>query len=165
MLYGIPPEGNDLPQLQPVMTFNSRVFAVRAVQPGEPLGYGATYIAKRPMRIGLVCAGYADGYPQTAPSGTPIAVDGRRTSLVGRVSMDMLMTDLTDLPETGLNSEVELWGRTIRVSDIASASSRIPYELVCNVRRAPIVHRDVASTDSEQEIEPRSTLNHGVCAG
>lgn len=165
MLYGIAPEGNELPQLQPAMTFNTRVFAVRSLQPGEPVGYGATYVAKRPMRVGLVCAGYADGYPQTARSGTPIAVEGRRTALVGRVSMDMLIADLTDLPEAGIDSEVELWGRAVRVSEVASAAGRIPYELVCNVRRAPIVHRDAASAASEQEIAPRFAADQGVCAG
>ena len=143
MLYGIPPEGNELPQLQPVMTFNSRVFATRTVLPGEPIGYNATYVAKRPMRVGLVCVGYADGYPQTAPSGTSIAVDGRRTSLLGRVSMDILTVDLTDLPNAGLGSEVELWGRTIRVAEVAAACGRIPYELVCHVRRAPVSYRGV----------------------
>lgn len=146
MLYGIPPESNELPHLRPVMTFGSRVFAVHALQPGESLGYGATYVANRAMRIGLACAGYADGYPQTAPSGTPIAIDGRRTELVGRVSMDMLMVDLTGLPGAGVGSEVELWGRTVRVSEVAAAAGRIPYELVCNVRRAPFVYRDTATT-------------------
>ncbi len=165
MLYGIPPEGNELPQLQPVMTFESRVFAVRSLQPGEPIGYGATYVAERPMRVGVVCAGYADGYPQTAPSGTPIAVDGRRTSLVGRVSMDMLIVDLTGMPDTGIHSKVELWGRTVRVSEVAAAAGRIPYELVCAVRRAPIVYREIASADSEQEVAPRIASNQSVCAG
>jgi alanine racemase len=165
MLYGIPPEGNELPQLQPAMTFNSRVFAVRSLQPGEPVGYGATYIAERPMRVGLVCAGYADGYPQTARSGTPIAVDGRRTSLVGRVSMDMLIADLTELPDAAVDSEVELWGRTIRVSEVAAAAGRIPYELVCNVRRAPIVYRDAESGESEQEIALQFASNQGVRVG
>lgn len=165
MLYGIPPEGNELPQLQPVMTFESRVFAVRSLQPGEPIGYGATYIAERPMRVGVVCAGYADGYPQTAPSGTPIAVDGRRTSLVGRVSMDMLIVDLTGMPDTGIHSKVELWGRTVRVSEVATAAGRIPYELVCAVRRAPITYREMASAGSEQELAQRIVPTQSVCAG
>ncbi|NLG76912.1 MAG: alanine racemase [Xanthomonadaceae bacterium] len=152
MLYGIPPEGNELPQLQPAMTFNSRVVAVRSLRPGEPIGYNATYVAQRSMRVGLVCVGYADGYPQTAPSGTPIAVDGRRTSLVGRVSMDMLSVDLTDLPDAGLGSEVELWGRTIRVAEVAAACGRIPYELVCHVRRAPVTYRGLEATTENKSL-------------
>jgi alanine racemase len=97
------------------------------------------------MRIGLVCAGYADGYPQSAPSGTPVAVDGKRTATVGRVSMDMLSVDLTNLPNAGIGSEVELWGRTVRVSEVAKASQRIAYELVCGVKRAPLVYKDAAA--------------------
>ena len=117
------------------------------------------------MRVGVVCAGYADGYPQTAPSGTPIAVDGRRTSLVGRVSMDMLIVDLTRMPDTSIHSKVELWGRTVRVSEVATASGRIPYELVCAVRRAPMVYREIASADSEQEVAPRIESTQSACAG
>lgn len=146
MLYGIAPEGNVLPNLRPVMTFNSRIFAVRTVQTGEALGYGATYIAPRPMRVGLVCAGYADGYPQTAPSGTPVAVAGRRTCIVGRVSMDMLMVDLTDIPQAREGSEVELWGRTVPVAEVAKASGRIAYELVCNVKRVQFQYSDSLAT-------------------
>ncbi len=140
MLYGISPEGCELPNLQPVMSFCSRIFGIRDVPAGESLGYGATYVTKQPMRVGLVCAGYADGYPQTAPSGTPVAVNGHRTMLVGRVSMDMLMVDLTRVPDAIIGSEVELWGQTIRVTEIAKAAGRIPYELVCNVRRARITY-------------------------
>jgi alanine racemase len=152
MLYGIAPEGNELPNLQPVMTFNSSVFAVRAVRPGDALGYGATYVASRAMRVGLVCVGYADGYPQTAPSGTSVAVDGQRASLVGRVSMDMLMVDLTDLPNAGIGSDVELWGATIQASEVAKASGRIAYELLCNVKRVPLLYRD-STLDNEETLD------------
>jgi len=140
MLYGVAPAGTVQSQLQPVMTFGSTVFAERTLLAGEAVGYGASFIAPRRMRIGLVCAGYADGYPQTAPSGTPVAVDRQRTALIGRVSMDMLAVDLTELPSAGIGSEVELWGRTIRVAEVAAASSRIAYELLCNVKRAGIVY-------------------------
>jgi alanine racemase len=142
MMYGIAPQGNELPHLVAAMTFTSQIFAVRDIQAGEPIGYGATFVATRTMRVGIVCAGYADGYPQTAATGTPIAVNGLRTSLVGRVSMDMLMVDLTNLPSVGIGSDVELWGPTIRVTDVAKAAGRIAYELVCNVKRAPRVYRD-----------------------
>jgi alanine racemase len=145
MLYGISPGNEEQPNLVPAMTFASHVFAVRSVQPGDAIGYGATFVVDRPMRIGLVCAGYADGYPQTAPSGTPVAVDGKRTTIVGRVSMDMLTVDLTDLPNVGIGSEVELWGRTVRVSEVAKASQRIAYELVCGVKRARLVYKGAAA--------------------
>lgn len=152
MLYGIAPAAHPAPDLQPVMTFNSQVFAVRTLQRGDSLGYGAGYVATEGKRIGLVCAGYADGYPQNAPAGTPIGVAGQRTSLVGRVSMDMLTVDLTELPHAGIGSEVELWGRRIRVAEVASASGRIPYELLCNVRRAPLEYQDRALAERNKHV-------------
>jgi alanine racemase len=144
MLYGVAP-ANAVMDLQPVMTFNSRVMAVRTLRKGEALGYGATYVADRDRRVGLVCAGYADGYPQTAPTGTPIGVDGRRTSLLGRVSMDMLCVDLTDLPDANVGSAVELWGKNIRIAEVAKASGRIPYEVLCSAKRAPLAYVDAAA--------------------
>lgn len=109
-LYGADPLAESTAGLQPVMGLHSQVFAVRTLQPGDPLGYGARHVARRPTRVGLVAMGYADGYPRTAPDGTPVAVDGQAAQLIGRVSMDMLTVDLTDLPEAGIGSAVELWG-------------------------------------------------------
>jgi alanine racemase len=140
-LYGVAPHGEPVPQLRPAMTFESSVFAVRTLEPGESLGYGATFTATQRTRVGLVCAGYADGYPQTAPSGTPVAVDDQPTQLIGRVSMDMLTVDLTSLPEAGVGSVVELWGSQVPVAAVARASGRSPYELLCSVKRAPLVYR------------------------
>ena len=135
-LYG----SNPLPaadvDLRPVMTLESRVFAVRELAAGAPLGYGARFHAPHPMRIGLVAAGYADGYPRSAPDGTLVAVDGRPARLVGRVAMDMLTIDLTELPEAGVGSRVELWGKQIPVDSIAQAVGTISYELLCNAKRA-----------------------------
>ena len=135
LLYGadpMPGEGNGL---QPVMSLESGIIAVREIETGEPLGYGARFIAERPTRVGLVAMGYADGYPRVVPDGTPVAVDGLRTRLIGRVSMDMLTVDLTDLPDAGLGSRVELWGSNIPVNRIAEAAGTIAYELLCNVKR------------------------------
>lgn len=140
ILYGVSPNGEAVPALQPVMTFESSVFAVRTLEPGESLGYGATFTATRRTRVGLVCAGYADGYPQTARTGTPLAVDGHATTLIGRVSMDMLTVDLTALPDAGVGSTVELWGSQVPVDAVARASGRSPYELLCSVKRAPLVY-------------------------
>lgn len=162
MTYGIAPQGNELPHLTPAMKFTSRVFAVRDVAAGESLGYGATFVATRAMRAGLVCAGYADGYPQTAGTGTPIAVNGDRTSIVGRVSMDMLMVDITNLPGAGIDSEVELWGPTIKVTEVARAAGRIAYELVCNVKRAPLVYRDRLAKDFEDAASDQLGAGHRV---
>lgn len=104
MLYG----ANPLPthsvlteRLRPVMTMQSKIFAVREIGIGEPVGYGARFVAQRPTRVGVVALGYADGYPQFAPNGTPVQIDGQPGTLIGRVSMDMLTVDLTDLPDAG----------------------------------------------------------------
>jgi alanine racemase len=142
MLYGVTTHGREVPELQPVMTFESRVFNVRTLEPGDSLGYGGTFVASERTRVGLVCAGYADGYPQTAAIGTPIAVDGQLTTLIGRVSMDMLTVDLTNLPNAGVGSSVELWGPRVPVAIVAKAANRSPYELLCAVKRAPLMHEN-----------------------
>ena len=126
--------------LLPVMCLESEVFAVKTLQPGEALGYGGTFIAEYPTRVGLVAIGYADGYPRSAPTGTPVAIDGQPSRLVGRVSMDMLNVDLTALPEAGIGSRVELWGRQIDINTVAQRANTIAYELLCNVKRVQRVY-------------------------
>ena len=97
--------------LQPAMSLEARIIAVQQLQPGDSVGYGSTFTAGRPMRIGIVACGYADGYPRLCPTGTPVLIDGQRSRTVGRVSMDMLTVDLSDLPQAGFGSSVTLWGR------------------------------------------------------
>ena len=124
--------------LQPVMSLRSKVIAVQSLNAGDRVGYGGTWSAERSMRVGVVACGYADGYPRQAPSGTRVAVDGRSTEIVGRVSMDMITIDLTDLPEAGEGSPVELWGEVVPVDDVATAAGTIGYELLCRVtQRVP----------------------------
>jgi alanine racemase len=135
LLYGADPMPDENHGLKPVMTLGSAIIGVRDLPAGQPVGYGARFITERPTRVGLVAMGYADGYPRTVPDGTPVAVDGKLTRLIGRVSMDMLTVDLTDLPGTGVGSEVELWGATVPVNTIARAAGTIAYELLCNVKR------------------------------
>jgi alanine racemase len=140
MLYGadpMPAGGNDL---HPVMTLESKVVAVRELAVGDPLGYGARFHAARPTRVGLVAMGYADGYPRATPDGAPVAVDGKLTQLIGRVSMDMLTVDLTDLPDAGIGSKVELWGGQVSVNQVAQGVGTISYELLCNVKRVSFVY-------------------------
>ena len=124
-------------RLQPVMTLESQIISVRELPAGEPVGYGARFVSERPTRVGVVAMGYADGYPRHAPTGTPVMVDGQLTRLIGRVSMDMLTVDLTDLPQAGLGSRVELWGQNVLASDVAQAAGSIPYQLFCNLKRVP----------------------------
>jgi alanine racemase len=123
--------------LRPVMQVGSEIIAIREIAAGEPVGYGGRFVASRPTRVGLVAFGYADGYPRSAPDGTPVAVDGQRVPLVGRVSMDMLTVDLTELPSARVGSEVELWGRDVPVDEVAARAGTIAYELLCNAKRAP----------------------------
>ncbi|ERI50210.1 alanine racemase [Pseudomonas sp. EGD-AK9] len=143
MLYGATPfeqAQEQAARLKPVMTLESKVISLRELPAGEPVGYGARFVSERPTRVGVVAMGYADGYPRHAPTGTPVAVDGQLTRLIGRVSMDMLTVDLTDLPQAGLGSRVELWGKQVLASDVALAAGSIPYQLFCNLRRAPLLY-------------------------
>lgn len=136
MLYGATPfadlSAHDL-GLRPSMTLAARVIAVREVAVGESVGYGAAWIAERPSRIAIVSCGYADGYPRHAPSGTPVLVEGQRAPLAGRVSMDMLAVDITELSEAGIDSPVELWGSSLPVDEVAAACGTIGYELLTKV--------------------------------
>ncbi|MEO8937183.1 MAG: alanine racemase [Burkholderiaceae bacterium] len=146
MLYGASPfatRGAAEFGLQAAMQLESRLIAVQHLQAGEGIGYGHRYAAEREMRIGVVACGYADGYPRVAPNGTPIAVAGVRTRVVGRVSMDMLTVDLTPIPQANVGSHVELWGSNVPVDDVAQAAGTVGYELLCAVApRVPVVTID-----------------------
>lgn len=135
LLYGADPMPGEGHELQPVMTLESAVMAVREIAAGQALGYGGRFVAERKTRIGLVAMGYADGYPRAVPDGTPVAVDGQPARIVGRVSMDMLTVDLSELPDAGMGSSVELWGRQVPINRVAQAAGTIAYELLCNVKR------------------------------
>jgi len=119
--------------LLPVMTLESALIAVRDISAGDHIGYGCTFTADRPMRVGVVACGYADGYPRHAPSGTPVLVAGRRTRTLGRVSMDKLCVDLTDLPKVSLGATATLWGEGLPADEVAAAAGTISYELFCAV--------------------------------
>lgn len=130
--------------LQPTMTLRSRLIAVQQLHPGDTVGYGSSYTASAPQRIGIVACGYADGYPRHCSTDTPVLVDGVRTGTVGRVSMDMLAVDLRPVPAAGLGSEVTLWGRgpgdtLLAIDEVARAAGTIGYELMCALaRRVPV---------------------------
>jgi len=121
--------------LKPVMTLSSRVIALRELAPGQAVGYGASWRASRRSRVATVAAGYADGLLRSLPSGAPVLVAGRRASLVGRVSMDMITVDVTDLDDVQVGSEVVLWGEGLPVDEVAAAAGTISYELLCAVTR------------------------------
>ncbi|KXU38574.1 alanine racemase [Ventosimonas gracilis] len=143
MLYGATPFAQAQSQaarLQPVMTLESKIISVRELPIGEPVGYGGRFVSIKLTRVGVVALGYADGYPRHAPNGTPVAIDGKPSRLIGRVSMDMLTVDLTDLPQAGLGSRVELWGKQVPASEVAQYAQTIPYQLFCNLKRAVRVY-------------------------
>ncbi len=119
--------------LRPVMSLTGALIAIRQVEAGESVGYGAGWVAQRPSRIGTVSCGYADGYPRSAPAGREVVIRGQRVPLAGRVSMDMLAVDLTDLPQAQLGDAVELWGAQLPIDELAQACGTIGYELLTKV--------------------------------
>ena len=130
--------------LLPAMTLASRLIAVQQLQPGDTVGYGSSFTASRPMRIGVVACGYADGYPRLCPTGTPVLINGVRSRTVGRVSMDMITVDLNPVPEAGMGSAVVLWGRAangavLAIDEVAAQAGTVGYELMCALaQRVPV---------------------------
>jgi alanine racemase len=147
-VYGSAPDfpGHDIAHwgLEPTMTLATRIIAVQQLQPGDTVGYGSSFTADAPLRIGVIACGYADGYPRHCTTGTPVLVDGVRTRLVGRVSMDMVTVDLTPVPQAGFGSEVTLWGRAstgavLAIDEPAQAAGTVGYELMCALaQRVPV---------------------------
>ena len=140
MLYGGSPLSNvTAPELglQPVMTLRARLIAIKQVPAGGSIGYGATYTCDGPTRIGVVSIGYGDGYPRSAPTGTPVlvrtAAGYQRSCLLGRVSMDMITIDLQGLGNTEVGDEVVLWGESLSADEVARFAGTISYELFCRV--------------------------------
>ncbi|MFQ3787943.1 alanine racemase [Halomonas sp. A29] len=141
MLYGSDPlerSSEASRRLEPVMTLRSEIIAVRDLAVGEPVGYAGRWRAPRPSRIGVVACGYGDGYDRHAVDGTPVLVGGQRAVLAGKVSMDMLTVDITDIPEAVIGSEVVLWGRSrhgavLSVDEVARHCDTISYTLLTGV--------------------------------
>jgi alanine racemase len=135
MLYGGTPGGKSAAEhgLLPTMTLAGELIAVQELAAGDHVGYGSHFTAPAPLRVGVVACGYADGYPRHAPHGTPVLVDGQRTVLVGRVSMDMLTVDLSALPAAQVGSRVTLWGAGLPIDEVAHAAGTIGYELMCGL--------------------------------
>ena len=137
VLYGVSPFAGSTGAdhgLRAVMTLKSQVIAVKDVSVGEQVGYGGDWTATRPTRLAVAAVGYGDGYPRSLASGTPVLVNGSRASLAGRVSMDMITIDVSDLarsPQVG--DPVVLWGEGLPVEEIALWAETIPYTLVCGV--------------------------------
>jgi alanine racemase len=133
MLYGGTPGGRSAQEygLRPTMTLRSEIIGIQRLERGDTVGYGSRFEAEGPMTVGVVACGYADGYPRHAPHGTPVIVDGVRTLLVGRVSMDMMTVDLSRVPNARVGSKVTLWGDGLPIDEVAQAAGTIGYELMC----------------------------------
>lgn len=126
--------------LKPAMTLASEIVGVQHLQAGERVGYGFTYQAGQEMTIGVVACGYADGYPRHAPSGTPVLVAGQRARTVGRVSMDLLCVDISDIAEAYIGTPVTLWGEGLSADEVAHSAGTVSYQLLCGLApRVPIV--------------------------
>ncbi|NNJ92174.1 MAG: alanine racemase [Gammaproteobacteria bacterium] len=135
MLYGASPmlgiKGPDH-QLQPVMTLKSQLMTINHLKKDDCIGYGSCWCCPEDMPVGVVAIGYGDGYPRHAPSGTPVLVNGQRTQLIGRVSMDMVTVDLRGI-EAVEGDDVILWGKGLAAEEIAESAGTISYELFCGV--------------------------------
>jgi alanine racemase len=144
MLYGATPGGNTASGfgLRPAMTLESEIIGVQQIDRNEAVGYGSRFITDKAMRVGVVACGYADGYPRHAPDGTPVLVDGMPSGIVGRVSMDMITVDLTEIPTARIGSKVTLWGDALPIDEVAHAAGTIGYELMCALApRVGVVER------------------------
>ena len=140
------------------MTLRSEIIAVQSLEPGRAVGYGGAYTATRACRIGVVACGYADGYPRHAPYGTPVLVHGRKARIAGRVSMDMITVDITELPEAGVGSPVTLWGEGLPVDEVATR--RVHRRLRAALRRR--ASRAVSSSATSSASTSRSDRTPNV---
>ena len=125
---------------QSAMSLRAKLLSVQHIEKGESVGYGATFTAAHHTRVGVVACGYADGYPRHAPTGTPVMVNGVRTQIIGRVSMDMLTVDLSPVPNAREGDWVNLWGQNgPHIDEVASHAGTISYELMCALaKRVPV---------------------------
>ena len=145
MIYGASPfehaqENGD--KLKPVMTLSSAVISVRNIDTGEKVGYSGKWCAERPSTIATIGIGYGDGYPRTAPNGTPVLVNGIECPLVGSVSMDMITVDVTDLETVTIGDSVELWGKQLPVNRVAEHCATLGYELLTRMPlRVPRIYK------------------------
>lgn len=136
MLYGALPFADESIRaklaLRPVMTLTSRLIAIHELEKGEGIGYGSTFICPQKMRVGTIALGYGDGYPRST-QGAPVLIDGARTRLLGRVAMDMIGVDLSELPTAKVGSEVVLWGAGLPIEEVSLYAQEIAYELFCRL--------------------------------
>ena len=151
MLYGGSSSGYPDPRLKPGMTLTAPVLAVRSVAAGESIGYGSTWRANSAARIAVLGIGYADGYPRELPPETPVVIGGERCSIVGRVSMDMVMVELPAKLEVRTGDRVEMWGNQLSIDEVAAHIGTLGYTLMSSLTAR--VERRLFSPPSEAKIE------------
>ncbi len=137
MLYGGSPfkgQAASKFDLKPVMTLRSSLIAIRDCKKGESIGYGHVWTAQEDMKVGVINAGYGDGYPRSAPNGTPVLLNGKRVPLIGRISMDSLFVDLRTQPHAKIGDEAILWGKGLPIEEVAEHANTIGYELMCHAK-------------------------------
>jgi alanine racemase len=145
LLYGLKP-GPDTPfDGRPAMTLYSVVSQLKDLDPGAAVSYGRTFRAERPIRAAIVAAGYGDGYPRALSGKAHVLIGGRPAPILGVVCMDMLVADVSDVPEVKAGDPVVLFGEgqgsALPVSELAGLVGTIPYELICAVgKRVPRVY-------------------------
>lgn len=146
MLYGCSPLRNRSEaelDLQPAMTLESRIIAIRTVAAGGAVGYGGTWRCEQATRVGVLACGYGDGYPRHAPNDTPVSVNGAASRIIGRASMDLITIDLSFCERAEVGDWVELWGGNVTASTVAAHAGTIPYELVTRVAaRVPRIYEN-----------------------
>jgi len=137
MLYGSSPFSDAKYQknLIPAMTLSSDLISIKNLKKGQEIGYGARFICPHDMQIGVVAIGYADGYSRHAKDGTPVYINDTRTRVVGRVSMDMITIDITDVPNPEIGDRVELFGENVSVDEVAEYCNTISYEIFTKITR------------------------------
>jgi alanine racemase len=137
MLYGSSPfsEARYQKNLIPSMTLSSELISIKHFEKGQGIGYGSRFVCPQDMLIGVVAAGYADGYPRHAKDGTPVFINQTRSRIVGRVSMDMLTVDLTNIPNPQIGDKVELFGNNIAINEVAEYCNTISYEIMSKITR------------------------------
>jgi len=128
--------------VEPALSFRARIIALRDLEPGQPVGYGARFVTARPSRIAVINAGYADGMLRQRTNRGCAIVRGQRVPLVGTISMDLTTLDVTDVPNAALGDIVTIYGKDgsseIRVSDVAAEIGTVTSDLLCALgRRVP----------------------------
>jgi alanine racemase len=136
-LYGASPFDNktglDL-GLKPVMTLQTKLIAVKKQSKGSFLGYGARFVCPEDMLVGVAACGYGDGYPRSAKDGTPVLLNGIRTQVLGRISMDMMAIDLRSCPAAKIDDPVILWGDGLPIEEVARFTDQVSYDLLTGMQ-------------------------------